>query len=672
MGKSVMAQTSDPAPNSAQQVFTAADFTDFQPQTAADMVQRIPGFSIRGNEGGERGFGQASLNLLIDGQRPSSKSSSANEILRRIPASNVVRIELLDGASLDIPGLSGQVANIITKAKSNKLSGNWDYAARFARDTEPQLLEGSVSVSGERGDLSFVAGLDFGQFTFTERGTETFADGTGTVFEDRREQPFFATTRPRASLNLTWTPQEGHTANVNLSGEVRNRRNGVFEQFTAVTADGITGESEITGGEDEYNYEIGGDYSLPAFGGTAKLIGLYRFEESDFSTRLLFNEFGQTPLRTVFERLDDEIEAIVRTEFNISPAKGHDIQFSVEGALNVLDSETLLTATGETDSTENVRVEEDRAEANVTHSWTLSDKVSLQSSLGVEYSKLDVVSSTEPAREFVRPKGFISASYAPNSEYTWRVKFEREVGQLNFGTFVSRVNLGDNFTNSGNSKIVPSQNWRGELELERKVTDGLSGTVTIFAEHIDDPIDQIRFINGPADPDDDTEGPGNLDSASRYGIDVNGTWLLDKAGFKGGRLQIGAGARDSNIEDPLTGETRKINQTMNYYYNATLRHDIPKTDYAWFVFAELDEQSPFFRLDQVTDVRRDKPTIEVGVEHKNFLGMRLKLQAENLLNWDVIRDRDIYDTDRLGTVIQREQFRRSRGRRFSIELSDTF
>ena len=107
--------------DSKTQTFGPDYFTQFAPQTAADMVARLPGFEIRGNEGGSRGFGEASLNILINGRRPSSKSSGANQILGRIPANNVTRIEIVDGASLDIPGLSGQVANIF--AKTGELSG---------------------------------------------------------------------------------------------------------------------------------------------------------------------------------------------------------------------------------------------------------------------------------------------------------------------------------------------------------------------------------------------------------------------------------------------------------------------------------------------------------------------------------------------------------------------
>ena len=69
-------------------------FDQFQPNTASDMVSRVPGFTLQNDGGGERGFGQANLNILINGRRPSSKSSGADEILGRITADKVTRIDI--------------------------------------------------------------------------------------------------------------------------------------------------------------------------------------------------------------------------------------------------------------------------------------------------------------------------------------------------------------------------------------------------------------------------------------------------------------------------------------------------------------------------------------------------------------------------------------------------
>ena len=59
--------------SSNAQSFVPADFEQYAPRTALDMVSQIPGFSVSGDDGA-RGFGQASQNVLINGQRISSKS----------------------------------------------------------------------------------------------------------------------------------------------------------------------------------------------------------------------------------------------------------------------------------------------------------------------------------------------------------------------------------------------------------------------------------------------------------------------------------------------------------------------------------------------------------------------------------------------------------------------
>src|SRR3954466_13405687 len=100
----------------AKRVYTPADFARFAPKTALDMLSQVPSFSIRTVDTSTRGLGQASENVLINGQRITDKSGGAVAQLQRTAASNVERIEIVDAASLGIAGLSGQVANVVLKA----------------------------------------------------------------------------------------------------------------------------------------------------------------------------------------------------------------------------------------------------------------------------------------------------------------------------------------------------------------------------------------------------------------------------------------------------------------------------------------------------------------------------------------------------------------------------
>jgi len=645
------------------QSYTPDYFAQFQPNTARGMLGRIPGFTLQGGGNGARGFGQANLNILINGRRPSSKSSNANDILGRIPTQTVKRIDIVDGTSLDIPGLTGQVANIITT--TGKLSGNWEYAARFEEGTRPQLGEGKASISGSRGHLDFVASVDLRQRRVTQMGVEQFFDGAGQLIEDRTEDLFSDGERPGIDLNLTYAPETDRVANLNLAGELANGRNGNRETFVAITEAGTTGSSISDSGEDEYNYEIGGDYSFPLGNGKLKLIGLHTFENSDLNNAFNFFEDGVAPFRSRFDQDIDEGEFIVRGEYSWKSTRSQDWQISWEGAFNFLDSTSEFVDTDTLLTIDNVRVEEQRTEANVTTSWALSEKVNVQTSLGAEYSQLEVTTANDPARNFFRPKGFVSASYDHSDKHIFRARLERGVGQLDFDTFVSSVDLTEDIASTGNSQIVPTQFWNGEIEVERKGGSTISGTAKIFARLIEDPIDQILF-------DDGSEGPGNLDSAFRYGIEGNMTWLMDNVGLKGGELELEGTLQDSRIEDPVTLLNRDINDITRWRYSATLRQDIPNSNWAWGVNFRQFKQDPFFRRDQSFEATFIRPVTIARLTHKNVFGTRVDLLYQNFLNLAIEQERLIFSGDRNGPLLQRELFSRRRGNRFSLVISDTF
>src|SRR5262245_61616322 len=94
------APTAPAQPAAAQGVITykADFFASAQPNTAMDMINRLPGFSF--NRGDEvRGFAGSVGNVLIDGSPPASKSDGLENVLRRITASSVERIDVIRGGA---------------------------------------------------------------------------------------------------------------------------------------------------------------------------------------------------------------------------------------------------------------------------------------------------------------------------------------------------------------------------------------------------------------------------------------------------------------------------------------------------------------------------------------------------------------------------------------------
>src|SRR3954468_17220217 len=171
----------------AKRVYTPADFARFAPQTALDVLAQVPSFSIRSVDMSTRGIGQASENVLIDGQRITNKSGGAVDQLQRTAASSVERIEIVDAASLGIAGLSGQVANVVLK-QAAKASGQfeWNPTAR-AHYAKPEFFGGSVSYSGRTGPLDYTFSARNGAGRGAYGGPILIFDRNGVLTESRNE-----------------------------------------------------------------------------------------------------------------------------------------------------------------------------------------------------------------------------------------------------------------------------------------------------------------------------------------------------------------------------------------------------------------------------------------------------------------------------------------------------
>src|SRR3569833_1698099 len=98
-------------------VYPPSFFSDARPATAADMIARLPGFSLDTGSGTSvRGFAGTAGNVLVDGTRPTAKNDDLQSILQRIPAASVERIEVIQGSApgIDMQGQS-VVANVVRK-----------------------------------------------------------------------------------------------------------------------------------------------------------------------------------------------------------------------------------------------------------------------------------------------------------------------------------------------------------------------------------------------------------------------------------------------------------------------------------------------------------------------------------------------------------------------------
>jgi len=352
-----LAATTD-EPDRGVTAYSAAFFVDLNAITALDMVRQVPGFTFVDTDN-SRGYAGAGGNVLISGRRPSTKTTRLRQILQRIPAAAVERVEVVRGGT---PGYDTQglpvVANIVRQSgtsSSNSLlaaskffpSGDVSLISRLERiqrDAD-SFFEGSVELRRELDDEQ------------SGEGDITRLDADGNLIE---EGTFFAehwTSRLRALGAFEKITQGGlFRANVGLSHQSNDE-----EDVLALT-DTFGNESHDVVDTDFRNsgIEIGADYEADLSDSTSyQIVALQTLGwKTDDATRTSEGE-----LQVATEDQDDG-ETILRGLLRRTISPQLNIEAGAEGAFNFLDSKTTLVDNGEVRvlPAANVEVEELRSE----------------------------------------------------------------------------------------------------------------------------------------------------------------------------------------------------------------------------------------------------------------------------------------------------------------------
>ena len=631
-----------------REIFTPADFARYAPRNALDMLREVPGFQIQG-EDRERGLGTASGNILINGERFTSKSTSARDQLSRIPADSVVRIEIVDGATLDIPGLRGRVANIVSNTTGGGLAGQFRWQPQFSTGpANPRLTQGEVSVSGARGPVDFTIALANDNFYGGSQGDVTIVDALGVVDRRVNKEKGFSNS-PRLSGVFRVGLGGDASATLNLS---YNRHWFDQEEFEYRVGSALPRLSDAFDSSNRRReYEIGGEVVFGVGPGRLKLIALDTAQTSDFTTEALFLRAGQADAGTRFTRMSDEGERIGRAEYNWAMLGG-DWQLSGEAAFNRLDQESALAVLDESGAFIDVPfpgasggVREDRYQAVLSYGRVLTDRLSMQVTAGGEYSTIAQTGSAALSRTFKRPKGSLALAWAASDTLDLNLSLARKVGQLDFDDFLASVNLSDDNQNAGNNELRPEQSWDVELEATRDFGEWGSATLTGFARRITD------FITIIPVGDAGGESRGNIDSAEAYGARLSATVQLVPMGFTGAKLDVEALWEESDLLDPVTGFSRRFDGDKYREIELELRQDVPGSDWAWGAEYRRTKFGNYYRVAEFGFDYRVPQFGAVYLEHKDVWGMTVKGRLGNLFDSGSLLRREVFAGPRSDGVL---------------------
>jgi hypothetical protein len=667
----------------SMQVFEPAYFARYSAQTALDMVGQVPGFSLQEGDA-VRGFGGAASNILINGERPSTKSSISG-LLGRIATSSVVRIELVTGASatLDMRGQT-KVVNLIVREDALSEPITFDFAARYTRDGRitPQL-QASTRRALWGGSLNLTGVLN--TFAPNGPGGGTFVDGQRARFDGTRRQTEFA---------------EGFTRQDYVIRQLNFEYEKDMKLF-ALRLNGAWGASDVDG--DRFWYSHAPDYNAPvtsletnkvrnfqsawALGGDIekkigdwdlKLISYNRREMDDNSTRFAtYTAPGALVLATTSAPDIHLGESIVRGQANWRINDQHSVEFAAEAAYNFIDNITALvreTPTGTTSffiDGSDTKVEELRYEFQVSDVWKIAPNLTIEPGFKFETSTIqqDVNYQTQPdrhvERDFQYPKPSITGTWRVSPTQQVRVSLEREVAQLSFADFVSVTDLVANQTTTGNVQLVPERTWAFRTEFEQRW--GKGGVITLFASYddVEDVQDFVKIGTG--------DGPGNIGDGTRWSVGFRATVPLDQFGLKGARIDTSLAAGGAEVTDPITGRTREFSDEFKENWTVSFRQDIPEWKMSYGFRYSDGGPGTAYRFNEASRRSREDADASIFIETTRWFGLRIRAGVDDLFPAEFARNRLIYVGDReLTPLRQIERMHSTNGVQPYIRISRKF
>lgn len=618
-------------------------FASFQPVNAMEMIQRVPGFNFDGGDE-VRGFAGAAGNVLIDGQRPAAKTDNLESILRRLPASQVERLDLIRGSA---PGVDMQGKTVLVNV-IRKNGGGFrglvavanNYVVDDGRAAPALRVEGSGGANGRSWEASLLAAR------FTDDGA---GDGPGV-----RIAPTGQTLR-RSTIE---TEGQGHEilltgayetpalgGRLRINGIVRLEEYNYDEQnrFVAPTVFRLLDQY----GDDEKEIELGARLNR-SLGDRSNLevVLLQRNEDGHFG------ETFQAPGEVTFFSLDAKTgESIARSVLKHRLNERLSFEASAEGAFNWLESETRFVENGAPVAVPaaNVRVEEKRGELQGKAIWRPDPKWTFEAGVRQEASKISSSGDVALGKTlyFTKPRATLSWAATPSLQF--RARVEREVGQLDFDDFVADTsfNTGGG-VQVGNPDLNPEQAWVGELTLETRFWG--KGAVVLTYRHFElkDVIDTAPVFDATGKAFD---APGNIGSGTKSEYAISGTLPLEKLGWKGAELRGAATWRDSSVTDPTTGRKREISGLRPLSWEAHFTHDLPQWRMNWGVDAFGAWRETYYRVDQITD-RKLKTYVELFAEYRPQPDLSLRVELSNLTERGFRNTRRVWNGPRSAGPLQ--------------------
>jgi hypothetical protein len=155
--------------------------------------------------------------------------------------------------------------------------------------------------------------------------------------------------------------------------------------------------------------------------------------------------------------------------------------------------------------------------------------------------------------------------------------------------------------------------------------------------------------------------------------------------MKTARLDVKARWQDSSVVDPVTGNDRILSSTgrissrvpyndidVEYIAAVDFRQDFEAQRVAWGWGVVTRAERPLFKVNEL-DVFDEGTLLKIFFETTRWLGLKIQLRANDLLNQSKTRKRTIYTGERGQSLVARNEITDiTQGLQFELVLTGSF
>jgi len=647
-------------------VYDATFFSQYLPQNALDMVNHMPGFSYdKGSN--DRGFGGNAGNVLIDGVRPTSKSGGLNDALIRIPADQVIRIEILRGGN-SAGEAAGQslVANVI-RAKG-RTSGTWGVTSEGNIGSAP-LPRFQASLTTPLGQWQTSFNTEIGGWPSNRSAVINNYDSEKNITSSEKEN--YEESQKWAQLTGEGS-RELLEGKLSLNGYIYSHiwiRDSEQDIYSDIDQSMVSVNRALVQDNRNNTIELGADWAKTYDDWKLRLIGLGMIKDVVADNDFTSFDIGQLNFNSHDIQDSKKSELVSRMTLAKINNTIFRPEFGLEVANNKLDS-SLIQFQNDVlqppQSNDNVVVEEIRGEIFANFSFQANDLLTLEGGLTAEYSQIEVDSLNSQKQHFFFIKPRISSTYQFNNKAQLSIEFEHSVGQLNFADFATSNEAFDGVTNTGNSDLMPDQTTELAATYDLSISERGSIKIKVFHQWRKDILEQV--VIGENDNGTLAYGLGNAGSARFWGINTDINLPLDFL-LSDSLLEISHSYQGSDFYDSIINENRNINNYLPNVLEMYFRQDFIEHKFAWGLDYSASSLKTSYRVNEVQTLAQAK-RFGFFIESTQLFGVKTSLTVYS--KSEQTRSRFFYQNNRNGIFKGSQEAHREKKPSIVLRFSGTF